>query len=79
MWATDLWFAPTENLTTIRDAGVADGVFPIHADARALPFATGLFDAIVSTPWCTTAPTTSTWLTWPATCGAVARSGTAVR
>ena len=48
MWATDLWFAADENLTRIRDAGVADGVFPIHADARALPFAAGFFDAIVS-------------------------------
>jgi len=48
VWATDLWFAATENLTRINDAGVADAVFPIHADARALPFATGFFDAIVS-------------------------------
>ena len=32
----------------IRDAGVEDGVFPIHADARSLPFAAGFFDAIVS-------------------------------
>lgn len=48
VWATDLWFAANENLTRIRDAGVADGVFPIHADARALLFATGFFDAIVS-------------------------------
>ena len=28
--------------------GVADGVFPLRADARALPFADGFFDAIVS-------------------------------
>jgi cyclopropane fatty-acyl-phospholipid synthase-like methyltransferase len=48
VWATDLWFNPTENLQRVRDAGVADGVFPIHADARALPFAAGFFDAIVS-------------------------------
>src|SRR5664279_6457997 len=48
VWATDLWFAPTENLTRVRDAGVADGVFPLRAEARALPFATGFFDAIVS-------------------------------
>src|SRR5207253_522388 len=31
----------------IRDAGVEDGVFPIHADARSLPFAAEFFDAIV--------------------------------
>jgi SAM-dependent methyltransferase len=48
VWATDLWFDPTERLSRIRDAGVADAVFPIHADARALPFATGFFDAVVS-------------------------------
>jgi len=29
----------------IRDAGVEDGVFPIHADARSLPFADEFFDA----------------------------------
>src|SRR5438128_11036336 len=48
VWATDLWFSASENLQRIRDAGVEDGVFPIHADARALPFAAGFFDAIVS-------------------------------
>lgn len=31
----------------IRDAGVDDGVFPLHADARSLPFAAAFFDAIV--------------------------------
>src|SRR5262245_32462327 len=40
VWATDLWFSASENLQRIRDAGVEDGVFPIHADARSLPFAT---------------------------------------
>jgi SAM-dependent methyltransferase len=48
VWATDLWFSPSENLQRIRDAGLEDGVFPIHAEARALPFATDFFDAIVS-------------------------------
>jgi len=48
VWATDLWFSASENLQRIRDAGVEDGVFPIHADARALPFATEFFDAVVS-------------------------------
>ncbi len=47
VWATDLWFSVSENLRRIRDAGVEDGVVPIHADARSLPFATGFFDAIV--------------------------------
>lgn len=48
VWAADLWFSPSENFQRIRDAGVEDGVFPIHAEARALPFATEFFDAIVS-------------------------------
>jgi cyclopropane fatty-acyl-phospholipid synthase-like methyltransferase len=46
VWATDLWFSASENLQRIRDAGVEDGVFPIHADARSLPFAAEFFDAI---------------------------------
>jgi cyclopropane fatty-acyl-phospholipid synthase-like methyltransferase len=46
-WATDLWFNASENMQRIRDAGANDGVFPIHADARSLPFAAGFFDAIV--------------------------------
>jgi cyclopropane fatty-acyl-phospholipid synthase-like methyltransferase len=48
VWATDLWFSVTENLQRIRDAGVGNGVFPIHADARFLPFASEFFDAIIS-------------------------------
>jgi cyclopropane fatty-acyl-phospholipid synthase-like methyltransferase len=48
VWATDLWFSASENLQRVRDASVDDGVFPIHADARSLPFATEFFDAIVS-------------------------------
>ena len=48
VWAADLWFNPRENLPRIRDAGADGGVFPIHADARALPFAEEFFDAIVS-------------------------------
>jgi cyclopropane fatty-acyl-phospholipid synthase-like methyltransferase len=52
VWATDLWFSPWENLQRIRDAGVEHGVFPIHADARALPFAPEFFDAMVSIDSC---------------------------
>ena len=48
VWATDLWFSASENLRRIRDAGAEDGVFPIHADARALPFAAEFFDAVIS-------------------------------
>jgi ubiquinone/menaquinone biosynthesis C-methylase UbiE len=47
VWATDLWIAATENRERIRDAGAEDGVFPLHADARSLPFAGSFFDAIV--------------------------------
>ena len=47
VWAADLWFNVSENGQRIRDAGVADGVFPIHADAGSLPFDAGFFDAIV--------------------------------
>jgi SAM-dependent methyltransferase len=48
VWATDLWFDASEKMQRIRDAGVEDGVFPIHADARSLPFGSEFFDAIVS-------------------------------
>lgn len=48
VWATDLWVGAEENWRRIQDAGVEKQVFPIHADARALPFAARFFDAIVS-------------------------------
>ncbi len=48
IWATDLWVAASANQERIRDAGVEDLVVPIHAEAHALPFAAGFFDAIVS-------------------------------
>jgi cyclopropane fatty-acyl-phospholipid synthase-like methyltransferase len=48
VWATDLWFSASEDLRRIRDAGVDRHVFPIHADARSLPFAAEFFDAILS-------------------------------
>jgi SAM-dependent methyltransferase len=51
VWATDLWFNASETLQRVRDAGVEDGVFPIHAEARSLPFATEFFDVIVSIDW----------------------------
>jgi cyclopropane fatty-acyl-phospholipid synthase-like methyltransferase len=49
VWAIDSWFSASENIQRIRDAGVEDGVFPIHADARSFPFAEGFFDAIMCT------------------------------
>lgn len=48
VWAVDLWFSVSENMQRIRDAGVEDRVFPIHANARSLPFAAEFFDAIIS-------------------------------
>ncbi len=47
VWATDLWISASENLQRLRDVGVDGGVFPLHCDARSLPFAAGFFDAIV--------------------------------
>ena len=48
VWAADLWISASENIQRIRDAGVEESVFPVHADARALPFAAEFFDAILS-------------------------------
>ena len=48
VWAADLWFSPDERARRFADAGVADAVFPVQADARALPFPAGFFDAVVS-------------------------------
>lgn len=48
VWAADLWIPPTENLARIEAASLADRVFPIKAEAHALPFAEGYFDVIVS-------------------------------
>src|SRR5437870_3665868 len=48
VWATDLWFSASERGRRIDDAGAGDGVTPIQAEARQLPFATEFFDAIVS-------------------------------
>ncbi len=47
VWATDLWFSASENAQRIRDAGLEDSILPVHADARALPFATDYFDAVL--------------------------------
>jgi len=48
VWATDLWIAATENAGRIRDAGLEGQVFPIHAEARSLPYPERFFDAVVS-------------------------------
>lgn len=48
VWANDLWISATENWQRIRDAGLQDRIFPIHAEAHALPYAEEFFDAIIS-------------------------------
>lgn len=48
VWANDLWIKATDNWQRIVEAGVEDRVFPIHAEARSLPYAEGFFDAVVS-------------------------------
>jgi cyclopropane fatty-acyl-phospholipid synthase-like methyltransferase len=48
VWATDLWISASNNWQRVSAAGVTPQVFPIHAEAHALPFAEGFFDALVS-------------------------------
>jgi SAM-dependent methyltransferase len=48
VWATDLWIKAADNWNRIRAARLEDSVFPIHADAGALPYPDEFFDAIVS-------------------------------
>ena len=48
VWAVDLWFSASENLQRIQAAGVENHVYPIHAEARGLPFADEFFDAVVA-------------------------------
>ncbi|MBN1858976.1 class I SAM-dependent methyltransferase, partial [Candidatus Bipolaricaulota bacterium] len=47
VWAADLWVSPTQISKNLHAANLTDRVFPIHADARKLPFADQFFDAIV--------------------------------
>lgn len=52
VWAADFWASPTRISDIACAAGLADQVFPIHADARNLPFAEQFFDAIVCVDPC---------------------------
>lgn len=47
VWATDLWISADENRQRIEDMKVEQQVFPIHADARMLPYASAFFDAMI--------------------------------
>lgn len=50
VYAADLWSDPVENRTFFDSIGVSpDRLIPVKADATALPFEKGFFDAIVST------------------------------
>lgn len=46
--AVDLWMDPDASWKRVVAAGVADRVCPMRAEAHALPFAAGYFDAVVS-------------------------------
>ena len=48
VFANDLWISATDNLRRFEEAGIADKVFPMHAEAHALPYAEGFFDAAIS-------------------------------
>mgnify|MGYP001010190218 FL=1 len=48
VWAADLWIDPTDNRQRICEMDAAEQVYPIRADANALPFADDFFDAMVS-------------------------------
>jgi len=48
VWANDLWITASENWKRACEAGAGAHVFPIHAEAHALPYAEDFFDAIIS-------------------------------
>jgi SAM-dependent methyltransferase len=54
VWAVDLWKSPQENMSRVWEAGLVEAteetgvVFPIHAEAHALPFQVDFFDLVLS-------------------------------
>ena len=48
VWANDLWISAAENWQRIKEAGLEDRIFPLHAEAHDLPYAEEFFDAAVS-------------------------------
>lgn len=46
VFAADLWIDPTDNFARIREFGLENSVFPVRAEAHALPFAESYFDAV---------------------------------
>jgi SAM-dependent methyltransferase len=47
VFANDLWIPANDNLKRITESGLEKRIFPIHAEAHALPYAKGQFDAII--------------------------------
>lgn len=48
VWASDLWIDPDANWRRVGAAGAGELVYPLRAEAHALPFPQGFFDAAVS-------------------------------
>lgn len=48
VFANDLWISPSDNYNRFVEMGVDDKVFPIRAEAHALPYADNFFDAAIS-------------------------------
>ena len=49
VYAADLWSDPSDNMRFFEGLGLSNRqIIPLKADATALPFATGFFDAVVS-------------------------------
>jgi cyclopropane fatty-acyl-phospholipid synthase-like methyltransferase len=48
VWATDLWISPDHNWRRVIEAGFTDSVYPLRAEAHALPFPREFFDAVIS-------------------------------
>lgn len=48
VWAADLWIGPDGNWRRAVEAGVGERVYPLRAEAHALPFPENFFDAVVS-------------------------------
>ncbi|MDR1701447.1 MAG: methyltransferase domain-containing protein [Sporomusaceae bacterium] len=48
VFANDLWISATDNLRRFEEAKVADKIFPIQAEAHALPYANNFFDAALA-------------------------------
>jgi cyclopropane fatty-acyl-phospholipid synthase-like methyltransferase len=48
VWATDLWVNQDDNWRRACSTGMSDRVFPLRAEAHALPYAREFFDAVIS-------------------------------